>query len=70
MTAKELINKFYQPLGHLRCAVSSDELWKYAVSRALDVCGIMLQEHPMYKGDLNPDWRRWDELRKEVEALA
>lgn len=70
MTGKELINLFYQPLGHLRCGVSSDELWKYAVSRALEVCSMMLEEHPMYTGNLNPKWKKWDDLRKEVEALA
>lgn len=70
MTGKELINKFYQPLGLLRCAVPSDELWKYAVSRALEVCGMMLEEQPMYTGNLNPRWKKWDDLRKEVEALA
>jgi len=70
MTGKELINKFYQPLGHLRCGVSSDELWKYAVSRALEVCGMMLEEQPMYTGNLNPKWKKWDDLRKEIEALA
>ena len=70
MTGKDLINKFYQPLGHLRCAVPSDELWKYAVSRALEVCDMAIQDHPMYTGNLNNNWKKWDDLRLEVEALA
>ena len=35
--AKELVNCFYQPLGHLKCGVSSGQMWGYAKSSALVV---------------------------------
>lgn len=34
--AKELVNKFYQPLGHLKCMVSSNEMWEHAKQRAIE----------------------------------
>ena len=33
--AKELVNLFYQPLGTLKCGVSSDEMWEYGKKSAL-----------------------------------
>ena len=32
--AKELVNLFYQPLGTLKCGVSSDEMWEYGKKSA------------------------------------
>lgn len=69
MTGKELVNSFYQPLGALGCQVSSDEMWTYAKSRALDVVQMLLAEHPMYVGNLNPRWKKWDDIRREIIAL-
>lgn len=69
MTAKELVNKFYQPLGLLGCKASTDEMWKHAKDIALDVCDMMLEEHPMYVGDLNPKWNKWRVLKDEVLNL-
>lgn len=34
--ARELVNKIYQPLGHLKCKVSSAEMWEYSKSRATE----------------------------------
>ncbi len=43
-TAKELVNTFYQPLGTLRCDVSSNEMWEYAKERAIEWCKMMISE--------------------------
>ena len=43
-TAKELVNTFYQPLGMLKCNVSSSEMWEYAKSRAIEWCNMMISE--------------------------
>lgn len=66
MTGKELINSFYQPLGHLKCGVSEGELWEYAKSRALEVADMVIAEEPMYTGNLNPKWKKWTDIRKEI----
>ena len=69
MTGKELVNKFYQPLGFLKCGVSSDALWSHATDLALDVADLMMNEHPMYSGELNPKWNKWRVIKDEVLAL-
>lgn len=68
MTAKEPVNLFYQPLGPLRCEVSSDALWEYASLRALEVARMLRNEHPMYVGELNPDRRKWNDVVNELES--
>lgn len=44
MTAKELINTFYQPLGYLNCGVSGDTMWEYAKERAVEWCDAFIKE--------------------------
>jgi len=66
--AKELINKFYQPLGKLSCGVNSDTMWEHAKQRALETCKIMLEEHSCYT--LNDGrWVYWAQIEIEVNAL-
>lgn len=67
--AQELVNKFYQPLGLLRCSVSADEMWKYAKARALDVAEMFIEQEPMYTGNLNPRWDKWTKIRNEIIAM-
>lgn len=69
MTGRELVNMFYQPLGLLQCHVSTDAMWSYAKLRALEVANMMLAEHAMYMGDLNPKWQKWDTIKKEIAEL-
>jgi hypothetical protein len=69
MTGKDLINKFYQPLGYLGCKVSSDVMWSHAKDRALEVADMMLGEHPMYVGELNPKWKKWQDIKDEISTL-
>ncbi len=33
--ARELVNKFYQPLGHLKCGVNNTIMWEHAKQCAL-----------------------------------
>ncbi len=44
MNAKELVNTFYQPLGHLRCQVPSDTMWEYAKEMAKKWCDAFIKE--------------------------
>ena len=69
MTAKQLVNKFYQPLGELQCRVSSDAMWSYAKQRALEVADMMIADLPMYVGELNPKWKMWTEIRSEILSM-
>lgn len=68
--ALDLTNKAYQPLGYLKCQVSSDLMWSYAKERAKEQVHMMLIEIPMYAGNLNDSWRYWDEVREELETMA
>ncbi len=65
MTGKDLVNKFYQPLGHLKCGVSSDALWDHAKQMAIDVTEMILQEHPMY----TEEWQKWNTIKNEIMTL-
>ena len=67
--AKSIVNKIYQPLGHLRCMVSSDEMWEYAKARAIEQVDRMLEEIPMYTGNLNPKWKKWSDIKAEIESM-
>jgi hypothetical protein len=67
--AKELVNSIYQPLGYLNCQVSSETMWQYAKDRAKEQLDLMLDEIPMYTGSLNPKWKYWDDVRKELKQL-
>jgi hypothetical protein len=44
MNTKDLINSFYQPLGNLKCSVSSGEMWEYAKARAIEYCDAVISE--------------------------
>jgi len=44
--AKSMVNKIYQPLGHLRCMVSSDEMWEYAKGRAIEITEHFIEKMP------------------------
>ncbi|MFV9549644.1 hypothetical protein [Algibacter sp. PT7-4] len=67
--AKSIVNKIYQPLGHLRCHVSSDEMWEYAKARAIEQVDTILGEIPMYTGNLNPKWKKWSDIKAEIEQM-
>jgi hypothetical protein len=70
LTARDLVNLFYQPLGYLDCNVSSNKMWDYAKQRAIEVADMMLQEHPMYTGELNGKWMKWRTLKDELLRLS
>ncbi len=67
--AKSIVNKIYQPLGHLRCMVSSDEMWEYAKARAIEQVDRMLEEIPMNTGNLNHKWEKWSDIKAEIESM-
>lgn len=67
--ARELVNSIYQPLGFLSCIASSDQMWEWAKDRAKEQLDLMLDQIPMYQGNLNPKWKYWDDVRKELRQL-
>lgn len=69
LRAKEMVNQIYQPLGHLRCMVSNDEMWEYSKERVRNQIELIKQQLPMYTGCLNPKWKYWEEVRKAVELI-
>lgn len=66
---RDLVNKFYQPLGPLGCNASSDEMWNYSKARALEVAEMFIENEPMYTGGLNPIWKKWTDLKAEITAM-
>lgn len=69
LQAKKMVNRIYQPLGKLMCHVSSDDMWEWAKERTKEELDILLDEIPMYQGNLNPNWKYWDEVRTELKNL-
>jgi len=80
--AKELVNKFYQPLGHLKCGVSSNEMWEYAKKCALIVIEQLLsrdekwiiqlsEEHPdsWQISDFEKSKAIYEEVKLDIEKL-
>ena len=67
--AKEAVNNIYQPLGHLRCMVSPDEMWEWAKSRAKEQIELLKTEIPMYVGEINPKWTLWNNVLDEINNL-
>lgn len=67
--AKELVNKFYQPLGYLDCHVSGSKMWDYAKSSALilveEVQTAITQAEVVNEGH----WVYWEEMKAEIELL-
>jgi len=68
LKAKELTNNIYQPLGHLMCHVSSNQMWEYAKERAKEHVELIIEETPMYTGNLNPNWQYWNEVKNELNT--
>jgi len=64
--AKQLVNKIYQPMGHLGCSKSSDEMWNWAKERVKEQLKELIAEIPMYQGDLNPKWMYWNGVLGEL----
>lgn len=67
--AKELVNKFYQPLGYLDCQVSSNEMWNYSKISALilveEVQNALTQADVVNEGH----WVYWEEMKAEINLL-
>lgn len=72
--AKELVNMFYQPLGYLKCGVSSNEMWEQAKKFAIIHCQLMIDY--LTKMNNNPAGIQFTErinhyttLKQKIEAL-
>jgi len=66
---KVMVNRIYQPMGKLIIHQSSDEMWEWAKDRVREEIEILINEIPMYTGNLNPNWKYWDNVRSEIEKL-
>jgi len=69
LKAKELTNNIYQPLGYLNCHVSSGEMWEYSKERAREHVKLLLEELPMYTGELNPNWKYYNDVLTELNTM-
>lgn len=67
--AKKMVNAIYQPMGKLTCHISSDKMWEWAKERVSEQLELLLSEIPMYQGNLNPNWKYYDEVRKHLKEL-
>ena len=68
--AKQIVNRIYQPLGYLGCQSSSDEMWDWAKDRAKEQLTELINEIPMYQGNLNPKWKYWNDVIGEINDLS
>lgn len=62
--AKSIVNEFYQPLGYLKCNVSSDALWDYAKQRALYHVKEIINSH--YEGNIK---YYWQSVKQHIQNL-
>ena len=69
LQAKKMVNMIYQPMGKLMCHVSSDEMWNFAKERAKEELDLLISEIPMYQGNLNPNWKYWNDVIGELNEL-
>lgn len=79
MNAKEkayqLVNRIYQPLGHLLCGVSATEMWNFAKARAIEnvneiinACDEIYDSDKVhFKETLNGE--AWMNVIKEIRML-
>ena len=69
LQAKKMVNRIYQPMSKLMCHVSSDEMWYYAKERTKEELDLLISEIPMYQGNLNPNWKYWNDVISELNEL-
>jgi hypothetical protein len=72
--AKELVNKIYQPLGHLKCGVNNTIMWEYAKQSALLCVDEILDIHFDISCDaqercVNKVLNYYQQVKTEIEKL-
>lgn len=67
--SKEMVNMIYQPLGNLSINENSTTMWDWAKVRAIENVKLIRSQIPMYLGNLNPLWKFWDDVEKEISNL-
>lgn len=74
--AIELVNKFYQPLGHLKCGVNNTIMWEHAKQCALIACDLLIDstlhgiDLDLYEGSYNGNCKEhWIEIKQAIENL-
>ena len=69
LQSKKMVNRIYQPMGKLMCHLSSDEMWEWAKERTKEELDLLISEIPMYQGNLNPNWKYWNDVIGELKEL-
>jgi hypothetical protein len=69
LQAKKMTNAVYQPMGKLMCHVSSDEMWNWAKERVAEQLELIISEIPTDQENINPNWKYWDDVRKQLKDL-
>lgn len=68
--AKELVNMFYQPLGYLKCGVSSNEMWEQAKKFAITHCNLMIEKLKKGVGEyFVNNQNHYTNLKQRIESL-
>ena len=67
--ARELINGFYQPLGHLKCGVNNTVMWEHAKQCALIALDEIVNCDSYFNSlaDAKEFINYWYEVQKEIE---
>ena len=64
--AKELVNNFYQPLGHLKCGVNNTIMWEHAQQCALITCDEIIKSGKDVD-EFSDSY--WQEVKQAIEQL-
>lgn len=67
--ARSIVNKIYKPLAYLGCCGSNDKMWEYAKARAIEQVEQILEVIPMYTGNLNPKWKKWNDIKELIQLM-
>lgn len=59
--AKELVHKYWNSQKNMT--------YKMAIKCALIAVDEIIEEVPMYTGNLNPKWKYWNEVKTEITKL-
>lgn len=66
--AKLLVDMFFQIAPRYKFGSGEDDYSdakKYATICAVEIIASI----PMYKGELNPDWEFWQQVKSEIEII-
>lgn len=67
--AKDLVNKFYQPLGMLSCGVSSNKMWEYSKERAREMVASNMAAIESVSNGMHENLTQYQHQKKILEEI-